>query len=34
MGLAGLISGIVGTILCLLIYISLLIIIVLANSGY
>lgn len=34
LGLAGLISGIVGTVLCLLIYISLLIIIVLANSSY
>lgn len=33
-GLAGMITGIVGTALCLLIYISLLIILILANTMY
>ncbi len=34
LGLAGMITGIIGTALCLLIYISLLIIIILSNTGY
>ena len=33
-GLAGMITGIVGTSICLLIYISLLIILILLNAGY
>ena len=34
MGIAGLVTGIVGVSLCLLIYLSLLIIIILQNSNY
>lgn len=34
LGLAGMITGIVGTALCFLIYVSLLIILILANSAY
>ena len=33
-GLAGLITGIVGTALCVLIYISLIIIVIISNNGY
>jgi hypothetical protein len=34
LGLAGMITGIVGTALCFLVYVSLLIILILANSAY
>ena len=34
LGLAGMITGIVGTALCFLVYVSLLIILIIANSAY